>query len=667
MSNKRAADDNGDSSLKKPKLHIPEFTLPLREGFKFPIDLSKYIKISIDPFNQEKLTEQNISDLKANIELCRDAILFFTACGGATGYGGHTGGAFDTVPETMLMDAFFNGNPDKFVPTFFDEAGHRVGTQYLMAVLRGHFPAERLVEYRRGHSLLPGHPELGMTPGIEFSSGRLGHMWPAVNGVAVANKGKTIFCLGSDGSQMEGNDAEAARLAVSENLNVKLIVDDNDVTITGHPSQYFSGYSVTKTLDGHGLKTVEVSPEAEGGIANLFNAMREVVLHDGPAAVICKRPMCPGIEGVEGSNHGHDVVAVAKAIPYLEARGYTEAVEFIKSLKKSSDDYKYKGVGKLGSNRQTAGKTICDMVTAIPAAERTSKVMVIDSDLGGSTAMTKVQDAHPEVYIQSGIMERGNLSAAAGFGMGDGRQGITSTFAAFLEMCVSEITMARLNRSNLLCHFSHSGCDDMADNTCHFGINNMFADNGLEDGFDTKLYFPADFHQVASVTKKIFNMPGLRFLFTTRSKTPEILNAQGAPFFGEGYEFVPGKDDVIREGKDGYIVAFGDCLYRCVDAVENLKAEGIDIGIINKCTLNVVDEDVIRKIGASPLVLVVEPLSRKTGLGSRFGTYLLERGLSPKYATIGVHKEGSGGLHEHAYHQGYDPKSVADKIKSMRK
>ena len=68
-----------------------------------------------------------------------------------------------------------------------------------------------------------------MTPGIKFSSGRLGHMWPAVNGVAVANKDKSVFCLGSDGSQMEGNDAEAARLAVSENLNVKLIVDDNDV------------------------------------------------------------------------------------------------------------------------------------------------------------------------------------------------------------------------------------------------------------------------------------------------------------------------------------------------------------------------------------------------------------------------------------------------------
>eukprot|EP00041_Stephanoeca_diplocostata_P017502 m.354786 g.354786 ORF g.354786 m.354786 type:complete len:121 (+) comp20725_c0_seq1:400-762(+) len=105
--------------------------------------------------------------------------------------------------------------------------------------------------------------------------------------------------------------------------------------------------------------------------------------------------------------------------------------------------------------------------------------------------------------------------------------------------------------------------------------------------------------------------------------------------------------------------------YRCLDAVERLKEQGIDIGLINKCTLNVVDEEAMTLIGTSPLVLVVEPLNRRTGLGSRFGTWLLERGFSPKYQHIGIHKEGSGGLWEHAYHQGYDPVSVMAKVKSM--
>lgn len=62
----------------------------------------------------------------------------------------------------------------------------------------------------------------------------------------MANPDKITILLGSDGSQQEGNDAEAARLAVAQQLNVKLFIDDNDVTIAGHPSDYFKGFSVEK-------------------------------------------------------------------------------------------------------------------------------------------------------------------------------------------------------------------------------------------------------------------------------------------------------------------------------------------------------------------------------------------------------------------------------------
>jgi len=55
--------------------------------------------------------------------------------------------------------------------------GHRVATQYILAALEGAIPAEHLLHYREAESKLPGHPELGLTPGVKFSSGRLGHMW----------------------------------------------------------------------------------------------------------------------------------------------------------------------------------------------------------------------------------------------------------------------------------------------------------------------------------------------------------------------------------------------------------------------------------------------------------------------------------------------------------
>jgi transketolase C-terminal domain/subunit len=63
---------------------------------------------------------------------------------------------------------------------------------------------------------------------------------------------------------------------------------------------------------------------------------------------------------------------------------------------------------------------------------------------------------------------------------------------------------------------------------------------------------------------------------------------------------VSGKDDEIRSGKVGYIVSFGDALYRSLDAVERLKKEGFDFGLINKCTLNEVDEETIRKARRPP-------------------------------------------------------------------
>ncbi|MEO1133317.1 MAG: transketolase, partial [Cyanobacteria bacterium J06639_1] len=62
----------------------------------FPIDLTAYKSLSLDASNPT-LTDEQRSALQFNIQLCRDAIVFFTATGAARGVGGHTGGPFDTV------------------------------------------------------------------------------------------------------------------------------------------------------------------------------------------------------------------------------------------------------------------------------------------------------------------------------------------------------------------------------------------------------------------------------------------------------------------------------------------------------------------------------------------------------------------------------------------
>ncbi|KAF8824796.1 hypothetical protein HHX47_DHR7000184 [Lentinula edodes] len=631
---------------------------------EFPIDLKQYKKISLDP-SKPQLTDDQRATLKANIQLLRDVIVLFTATGAARGVSGHTGGAYDTVPEVCILLSLIEGSPEKYKDILFDEAGeskfldvpynvsnirfslgHRVATQYLLAALEGSLPAEHLLHYREANSKLPGHPELGLTPGVKFSSGRLGHIWPLVNGIAMANREKTVFCLGSDGSQQEGNDAEAARLAVAQNLNIKLFIDDNDVTIAGHPSEYLKGFEVGKTLEGHGLKVVTVDGE---DIDALWGGIASIVSYSGPAAVISKRKMAPGIAEIEGSPHGHDVIPVKAAIKYLEGRGYPNFGEILLNIKPVPQPYLYIGCTKeVGANRVVFGEAVNGVLDRLGKEEAAKKVMVIDSDLEGSTGLKVIHQKHPEVFVPSGIMERGNFSAAAGFGFDADKFGVFSTFSAFLEI-----------------HFSHAGVDEMADNTCHFGINNMFADNGLSD-VESFLYFPADALQMTAVIERVFFERGLRFVFSTRSKVPYILKPDSeTKFFGDDYKFVPGKDEIIVDGKAGYVVSFGDMLHRSYDAVLRCRQTGLDVGLINKPTLNIVDEQMIMKIGQSPFVLVVESFNQKTGLGSRYGTWLLERQLTPKFGYMGTTKEGSGGLWEQIPHQNLDPQAIIVKIKAL--
>ncbi len=625
----------------------------------FPIDVSVYTPLEFN-LMQKGLSDEQRATLRSNISLVRDSIVFFTALANTKGLGGHTGGAYDIVPELLIVDGFMRGTESCY-PVYFDEAGHRVAIQYMMAALNGHNTIESLLHYREFEQGLYGHPERNDKDGIFFSSGRLGHLWSYVNGIAEAHPDKTVFMFGSDGSQQEGDDAEAARYAVARNLNVKLLIDDNDVTIAGHPTEYMKGYDVMATLGGHGLSVQECAGE---DIDALFARIQDAVAGQGPAAVVCKRLMAIGVPGIEGLPKGHDVIPVDMAIAYLKSKGHDAAVAMLEAGAPKKEKPVYFGSSEeTGKNRDAFGKIICEIVAGMDNPK--SKVIVVDSDLEGSCGLHHIRKNNPEIYVHGGIMERNNFSVAAGFGAEKGKQGIFGTFSAFQEMVISEITMARLNNANVLAHFSHSGVDDMADNTCHFGINNLFADNGLAEHDTTRLYFPADPLQLEAVLRTVFHNEGLRFVYSTRSATPYILKESGEKLYGDGYSFTPDKDEVVREGTAGYIISYGEMLYRCLHVVEELKKEGVNVGLINKPVLNVVDEEMLARVGSSPAVLVVETQNAKTGLGSRMGSQLLERGLSPKFAHMGTWKDGAGGLSEQIPYQGMGTNDIKEKILSL--
>jgi transketolase C-terminal domain/subunit len=155
-------------------------------------------------------------------------------------------------------------------------------------------------------------------------------------------------------------------------------------------------------------------------------------------------------------------------------------------------------------------------------------------------------------------------------------------------------------------------------------------------------------------------------VFSTRAPVPDILDIEGKPLY-EGRPFDSGKDYIVREAPEGggYVVATGETVYRALDAVISLQEQGLKVGLINKPSLNVVDGDMMRKLSIVPFVLVAEGWNVKTGLGSRFGSYLLQSGFKGKYNHVGTNKEGSGGQWQQMGYQGLDPQGIATAIKAL--
>jgi len=121
----------------------------------------------------------------------------------------------------------------------------------------------------------------------------------------------------------------------------------------------------------------------------------------------------------------------------------------------------------------------------------------------------------------------------------------------------------------------------------------------------------------------------------------------------------------VREGDAGWIVSYGDMLHRSLHVVETLRAEGISVGLVNKPTLNVVDEKMLARLGKAPFILVVESLNRRTGLGIRYGSWLLERGFAPRYGHMGTTRPGNCGQAEQIAHQRLASADVEARVREL--
>ena len=91
---------------------------------------------------------------------------------------------------------------------------------------------------------------------------------------------------------------------------------------------------------------------------------------------------------------------------YLTQHGFTAAVEYLNSIPKTGGGAEYKGSSKdSASNRTEFGTIVNGILDEMSEADRIASLLVVDSDLEGSTGLKGIRTAHPEVCINGGVQE----------------------------------------------------------------------------------------------------------------------------------------------------------------------------------------------------------------------------------------------------------------------
>jgi len=178
----------------------------------------------------------------------------------------HIGGAFSC---TEIVDCVYNefmrpGNKGGKSPdTFLMSKGHGCMIQYVILEDHGVLSKADLDAYCTPNGRLGTHPDYG-NPGIEASTGALGHGLSMVVGMALAERGRgtggIIYTVLSDGEVQEGSTWEAVLMASSLKLaNIVAFIDNNDFQSLGRTSEtHPSFYPLAAKFQAFGWETVEI-------------------------------------------------------------------------------------------------------------------------------------------------------------------------------------------------------------------------------------------------------------------------------------------------------------------------------------------------------------------------------------------------------------------------
>ena len=554
----------------------------------------------------------------------------------------------------VLWNDFLKHNPanpkwvdrDRFVLS----NGHASMLLYSLLHLTGYdLPLEQLKRFRQLHSQTPGHPEYGMTPGVETTTGPLGQGLANAVGMALAEKnlaarfnrpGHTIvdhytyvFC--GDGDLMEGVSHEACSLAGHLRLG-KLIVfyDDNGISIDGHVRGWFTddtakrfeayGWHVIADVDGH-------DPEAIRRATLAARAESE-----RPTLICCKTtigygaPNKQGTEAVHGAPLGADEVAAARQTlgwhhpPFevppeiyraWDARAKGAAAErawnekfaaYRKAHPELAKEFERRMRGELPAEWDARARAYVAAAGAQRDAVATRKASqqalnaygpLLPELIGGSADLTEsnltlwkgASGVTPEnaggSYINYGVREFGMSAIINGLALHGGFIPYGGTFLVFSDYARNAVRLAALMKLRSIFVYTHDSIGLGEDGPTHQPIEHLASLRFIPN---MTVWRPCDAAETAVAWKHaIERTGGPTSIVLTRQAVPAQLRDEGtlAAIARGGY--------VLADAADGppeaIIIATGSEVGPAMAARELLAARGRRVRVVSMPSTSVFD------------------------------------------------------------------------------
>lgn len=226
--------------------------------------------------------------------------------------GGHLGSALSCIDmlqvlydKVLAIDPKNPSDPNR--DRFIFSKSHAAAALYAVLCQKGFFPESQLIECANG-SKIAGHAVKGSLPGIEVSTGSLGHGFPMANGMALAAKkdGKThnVVVMISDGECDEGTTWESALFAGHHKLdNLTVVLDYNKIQSFGRTDEVMKLEPLVQKWEAFGFDVQEVDGHDFTALEKAFSVIP--ARNGKPKIILCHTVKGKGIKKVEDTVESH--------------------------------------------------------------------------------------------------------------------------------------------------------------------------------------------------------------------------------------------------------------------------------------------------------------------------------------------------------------------------